>query len=211
MSSAVDDPVAGNNDASATTTVQPAVLTPRTYVVDSNGDGGDADIADGVCATAGGTCTLRAAIQQANVHPTTDTIAFNLPGSGVRTIEPAQLLPTVTDPTVIDGTTQPGFVDRPLVEVSGAGVGVDGDGLVIQAGGSTVRGLIVNRFSGWAVHLTNLGGDVVAGNFIGTVADGSLYVGTGKYDGVFVDNVPTCASAARPARPRAAHARATAT
>ena len=40
--------------------------TPATFTVNSTADAGDANTGDGVCATTGGVCTLRAAIQQAN-------------------------------------------------------------------------------------------------------------------------------------------------
>ena len=42
------------------------------YIVNSNGDGADANTADGVCADGSGKCTLRAAIQQANATPGAD-------------------------------------------------------------------------------------------------------------------------------------------
>jgi hypothetical protein len=41
-------------------------------------------------------------------HPGLDTINFNIPGSGVKTIAPASPLPTITDAVVIDGYSQPG-------------------------------------------------------------------------------------------------------
>jgi Right handed beta helix region len=44
------------------------------FTVDSTRDLLDADTADNLCATAGGRCTLRAAIQQANVTPGTDIV-----------------------------------------------------------------------------------------------------------------------------------------
>lgn len=44
------------------------------YTVNSTDDAVDADLADGVCATAANTCTLRAAIQQANAWPGHDFI-----------------------------------------------------------------------------------------------------------------------------------------
>ncbi len=44
------------------------------YTVDSVDDAVDADLSDGVCATAANTCTLRAAIQQANAWPGHDFI-----------------------------------------------------------------------------------------------------------------------------------------
>ncbi len=164
--------------------------TSVTYTVDSNGDAPDADTSDGVCAVAGGGCTLRAAIAQANAHAGADTIAFNLGPSGVQTISPAAALPAVTDPVTIDGTTEPGFSDRPLVELSGASIAGVVDGLAITAGASTVRGLIVNRFTGWQVRVSGAGADILVGNYIATLADGSRYAALGSYDGILVDNVP---------------------
>jgi hypothetical protein len=38
----------------------------------------------------------------------TDTINFNIAGTGVHTIAPSVALPTITDPVIIDGYTQPG-------------------------------------------------------------------------------------------------------
>jgi hypothetical protein len=50
------------------------LATGHTYVVNSTNDAPDTDAADGVCATANGTCTLRAAIMQANFDTLADTI-----------------------------------------------------------------------------------------------------------------------------------------
>jgi len=47
-----------------------------------------------------------------------DEILFSI-GSGVQTIRPITALPTLTDPVVIDGTSQPGFAGTPLIELSG--------------------------------------------------------------------------------------------
>src|SRR6267142_6504943 len=46
----------------------------------------------------------------------TDTISFNIAGSGVQTIRPTSALPTITDPVVIDGYTQPGAGPNTLAE-----------------------------------------------------------------------------------------------
>src|SRR5947207_184971 len=46
--------------------------------------------------------SLRQAIIDANAHSGPDSISFNIPGSGVRTITPATELPAVTSPVVID-------------------------------------------------------------------------------------------------------------
>jgi hypothetical protein len=55
---------------------------------------------------AGDQCTLRAAIQEANVLPGPDIINFSI-ATGVQTIKSASPLPAITDPVTIDGTTQP--------------------------------------------------------------------------------------------------------
>ena len=58
-----------------------AALVSATFTVTSTGDAGDDDVDDGVCATSGGVCTLRAAIMQANKLGGAHTIAFAL-GAG---------------------------------------------------------------------------------------------------------------------------------
>src|SRR5258708_5274186 len=88
----------------------------------------------------GGAGSLRQAILDSNASAgVLDAIEFDI-GTGVQTIAPLSALPTVTDPVVIDGTTQGGFVGTPLVVLNGAGAGAGTDGLVVTAGGSTVRG-----------------------------------------------------------------------
>jgi CSLREA domain-containing protein len=44
------------------------------FVVDSTGDAGDANPGDGICATAGGACTLRAAIEETNAIAGMDSV-----------------------------------------------------------------------------------------------------------------------------------------
>ncbi len=111
-----------------------------TFVVNSVGDESDADLMDGICLTALGTCTLRAAIEQANASAGADTIAFNIPGSGVQTISPASPLPPLTDDAgvTIDGYTQPGSSPNTLVvgddavlliEIEGTNAGMSANGL----------------------------------------------------------------------------------
>lgn len=64
--------------------------------------------------------TVRAGRSTANATAGTDTVAFNLPGSGVRSIVPATALPQLSQSTVLDATTQPGYSGAPLVEINGA-------------------------------------------------------------------------------------------
>src|SRR5436853_2502187 len=63
--------------------------------------------------------SLRQAILDANNNPGLDTISFSI-GSGPKTIRPLEALPTLTDPVVIDGTTQPGFSGTPIIEIDGS-------------------------------------------------------------------------------------------
>ena len=90
------------------------------------------------------------------------------------------VLPTITDPVIIDGTTQPGFAGKPIVELNGAGAlpippraASDVYGLQVTADSSTIRGLIINRFSGRGIDLNISNGNVIEGNFIGTDVTGS--------------------------------------
>jgi uncharacterized repeat protein (TIGR01451 family)/CSLREA domain-containing protein len=143
------------------------------FTVNSTGDAPDAVIGDGVCAT-GGTvgsdaeCTLRAAIQESNASlADVDTIAFGIP-TGPLTIAPATVLPVITGPVVIDATTQPGWVSAPIVELRGPGDW----GLKISAGGTTIRGLVIDRFHNEIV-LDGAGGNLIAGNYIGTNVAGT--------------------------------------
>jgi CSLREA domain-containing protein len=50
--------------------------TPLSLTVNTSADTRDADPGDGVCADAGGQCSLRAAIDEANAWPTADTITI---------------------------------------------------------------------------------------------------------------------------------------
>ncbi|MGQ0777105.1 MAG: DNRLRE domain-containing protein [Pseudonocardiales bacterium] len=53
-----------------------AAAAQTTFTVDSNADAVDATPGDGTCATSNGTCTLRAAVQEANAFAGADTIVL---------------------------------------------------------------------------------------------------------------------------------------
>ncbi len=84
------------------------VAAQTTFIVNSNGDAGDSDTADGICDDGTGACTLRAALEQANASAGADRIEFTISGTGPHTIQPASALPIISDPVIIDGYTQPG-------------------------------------------------------------------------------------------------------
>ena len=80
----------------------------------------------------------------ANATPDLDTIAFAIPssdpgfqsGTGTWLIAPtSDEMPVITGPVTIDGRTQPGFVDRPVIELSGENLSEDRVGLIVT--GST--------------------------------------------------------------------------
>ena len=122
-----------------------------------------------------GAGSLRDAIVNANATVGKDTIIFNIPGPGVKTITLLIALPEITDPVVIDATTQPGYAGAPLVEIDGlAFVNGSTSGLVIKAGGSTVRGLAIGNFRNNAgILLNGCDNNVIQGNYLGVGADGT--------------------------------------
>jgi hypothetical protein len=147
-----------------------------------------------------GVISLREAITAANNTSGTDTINFAIPGSGLQTIIPLTPLPTITDPVVIDGYTQPGSSPNSLavgdnsvhlIELNGNSA-VCG-ALVITAGNSTLRGLVINRFNGncgnTAILLQTLGGNTVQGCFLGLNATGTA-ASTNRDYGVRIEDSP---------------------
>ena len=133
--------------------------------------------------------SFREAINCANAHPGLDTISFNI-GTGLQTINVLSPLPVVTDKAIIDGTTQPGFDPMtcvPIIELNGANAGLLANGLVISAGNSVVRGLVINRFQLNGIRLLTNGTNVVAGNYLGTDITGTMDLGN-TLNGVFVDD-----------------------
>ena len=124
---------------------------------------------DGLCDS--GDCTLREAINAANANLGADTIAFNIPGTGVRRITPTSGLPIVTESVTIDGTTQAGFAGTPIIELHGFGLTTPG--LHIAANSSTIKGLLINRFDNSGILLLS-SNNIIQGNIIGTDSTGTL-------------------------------------
>ena len=112
-----------------------------------------------------GAGSLRQAILDSNTaSPGPNTIAFNIGGGGGHFITPASPLPTITNPVIIDGTTQPGFsIGTSLVVLEG---GSTPNALDISAGNSTVEGLGFELFSQSAITLESSGGNLVQNNQI---------------------------------------------
>lgn len=127
--------------------------------------------------------SLRDAIECANQTPGTDTIQFNIPrdDSGYInpddttgntddywSIKPQKRLPYITDTIEIIGSTQPGYTNKPIIELDGSQAGsVEGLFLSNGSNGSTIQGLIINRFRLSAIELRDSSNHVVKGNYIG--------------------------------------------
>ena len=177
-----------------------------TFTVNSTGDEPDGSPGDSTCDDGAGSCTLRAAIEEANANGGTDTIAFNIPGPGRHTIQPSSALPTITAPVLIDGYTQPGASPNTngpglglntilKIEIDGTNAGASTIGLETFVGDNTIRGLAINRFgstgSASAIGLLIGGGNTIEGNFLGTDVTGTVALGNWNW-GVWMmtaDNV----------------------
>ncbi|HEX7333081.1 MAG TPA: SBBP repeat-containing protein [Pyrinomonadaceae bacterium] len=119
-----------------------------------------------------GTGSLREAITNANATPGADTITFNIPGPGVKVINVVAPLPEITESVIIDATTQPAYAGAPLVELDGNNTNFE-NGLVITAGGTTVRGLAIGRFDRAGIWLRSCDNNVIQGNYLGVDATGT--------------------------------------
>ncbi|EAW35793.1 DUF4347 domain-containing protein [Lyngbya sp. PCC 8106] len=138
-----------------------------------------------------GVGSLRQVINLANQVEGTDIITFEIPpedpgfnpNTGTFSIQPLSPLPTISDAAILDATSQPGYIDRPLIEIDGSNVN-NTSGLTITAGNSTVKGFVINRFSE-GIRLITAGNNTIQGNYIGTDISGNIDFGN-IVDGIFL-------------------------
>ncbi len=146
-----------------------AAANAATYTVTNNGD-----------AATGG--TLRWAITNANNNAGRDIIEFNLSGS--TTISPASALPSLSDlsqeGTVIDGTTQPGYSDAPIVRLVGTNAGLGVSGLFMNTSSNVVKGLIVTMFRGSGISVGAGVDNLVSGCHVVSNASDGIYIWGGQ-------------------------------
>jgi CSLREA domain-containing protein len=130
------------------------------FVVDSTADTTDANTADGVCAAAGGGCTLRAAIVQANALMGADTITL-----------PAGTYSTASDLTISTNLTINGEGAR-VTRITGPG-----SGIVVRATGSGEVALSGMTIGGGAMGMYVAGTELtldrvtISGNSVTTSAN----------------------------------------
>ena len=154
------------------TALAPCFLRGATYTVTTINDSG--------------TGSLRTAITSANGNPGLNTITFNLTGARPFTITLASALPTVTNPIIIDGTTQSNYTGTPVIEINGSNLGANTDGFDLASGGCAIRGLAINRCPRDGIRLQGNASNVVQGNFLGTDVTGTSAKGNGE-DGVMIN------------------------
>ncbi len=136
-----------------------------------------------------GAGSLRQAILDANGDAALDTIEFDIAGGGPHVIQPASGLPAVTQPVVIDGTTQPGYAGVPLIVLDGSNAGASVNGLRFSGGGSTVKALVVNNWNNNGLRFDFVGGNTIQACYIGTDATGTSAQPNGA-NGIFLNGVP---------------------
>ena len=187
----------------------PANAASHTFTVTTTADIGDSN-PDGVCDS----CSLREAIQENNFNnnpESADRIEFAIPPSdpitnfegcadnGICTILLPSALPTIEEPVVVDGYSQPGASEntlargtnaQPLVEITaqvGFSLSNHKGGLTVGAPNSVVKGLVINRLPGFMPGIEvspfesgNTPNNVrIEGNFVGTDPSGTLDEGNG--------------------------------
>lgn len=126
-------------------------LTAGTYVVDSKLDAADANPGDGICRTTAGACTLRAAIQEANLDGMDSTITFAAPFNETNAIQTCNLPPITDSGTTIDGSGQWDAVyNRPGIVLTGSACTI----MTIDADNTSVYGLLFGGTDSTGVHIT---------------------------------------------------------
>ena len=170
-------------DQEATLTFNAAAPTATAntvvYPIDSFGDGGDADLTDGIAMDANGNRSLRAAIEQANYTGGRYSFQFDFEGPGPHTIPLTSPLPAITTPVVIDGTELADYDGTPIVQLDGGGT--IANGLRLQGGDSVVKGLSITGFTKAGIEIIGGGGNVISDNYLGLTSAGIAspnYLGT---------------------------------
>jgi CSLREA domain-containing protein len=159
---------------------QDPVQQGQRLVVNTKADGND-----GTCGV--DHCTLREAILLANTRNNC-TIAFNIPGSGVQTIQITSAsgqLPIIVRSMTIDGYTQPGATPNTLEDGNNAQLlielrggtsvlhGLEIDTKTDAAQSCTIRGLVINSFTTAGIFMRG-SNHTISGNFIGTDPTGKI-------------------------------------
>jgi len=131
--------------------------------------------------------SLRAAITNANATPGPNTIVFAL-APDTLTLTPLSALPILTNTITVDGTSQPGFAGRPIVELSGASAPGGSSGLRLATSNSVIRGLVLNRWRANGIEIAGGRANVIEGCFLGVGTGGTNDLGNGANGILIVDS-----------------------
>src|SRR2546430_8181666 len=158
----------GLRPPSPSSTTPHSLTTPLAFTVTNTNDSG--------------TGSLRQAILDANSMGG-GTINFNIPGTGVHTISPMTVLPTITQTVTIDGYSQAGSSANTNPTTMGINAviliqlsefsGTHFAGLTINANNCRVRGLVINGFDFDGI-VVQTDANTIEGNFIGTDPTGTI-------------------------------------
>ncbi len=128
------------------------MLLAATYTVDILDDVDNGNFAPG-------DLSLREAITLANSNPGADVIEFNTVftnGPGLHTINLTSPLPSINETVFLDGSSQPGYQGKPLINIDGNLI--SGTILTINnstADGTEVEGVKLSGFTGTGIQVSN--------------------------------------------------------
>ncbi len=172
-----------------------------TFTVSTTSDTNATDAAkgDGVCATALGDCTLRAAVEEVNARKGGDVISFNIASSEAETIVLNSSLPVIAAAsTTVDGTTEAGSSCGDLwsgiAPIWNVVIDLQDTGITFSGGSAKIRGLELTNSTAVDIPLDFIGGDANTAqcNYIhhtarairvGSGSDRNLIGGTAAGDG----------------------------
>lgn len=155
-------------DSTLTDAGQPGVGVG--FTVNSTADDTDAEGCQALEATSD--CTFREALEAAdanNNQPDVDTIAFDIPGDGPHRITRTGGSYFITEPTHVDGTTEPSFTaPTPAIILDGASTGSIGLGMISDGDGSTIEAISIVNFTQDGIQVNGADNSTFIGNYFGT-------------------------------------------
>ncbi len=140
-----------------------------------------------------GPFSFRRVIFNANRNPGLETITFAIPTASP-VIQPLSPLPVLLGPTVVDGTSQPGFSGVPLVVLDGSRMAPTSaspanlNGLTLLSN-NVVRGLEARSFLNSGFVIDGGVNNLIVGNFLRANLSNGLFIRTGgQADGINRDS-----------------------
>ena len=127
--------------------------------------------------------SLREAIVLANQTSDADIIGFELDGGMYHTITLDSALPALTTSVTIDGTSQDGFEDEPLIGIDGIFAGTAADGIVVRSDSVTISGLAIYNFGGEGIEVVSGNDVLLQDNYVGLDLNGDA---AGNWTGVLI-------------------------